>query len=79
MIEMPTDILPTVIVGTLTGLWFLHRRNREEKQIKLENYYNEQASRAYSKPLRSEHSAYHAATGHADRVPQVYHVIASSP
>ncbi len=31
-----------VIVGTLSGLFFFHRKTREKNQVKLENYYNEQ-------------------------------------
>jgi predicted histidine transporter YuiF (NhaC family) len=34
-----------VIVGILVALWFFHRKTRKENQIKLEQYYNEQASR----------------------------------
>jgi len=40
-----------LIVGVLTGLWFLHRRWREENQVKLQEYYNEQI--AYRQSIMS--------------------------
>lgn len=40
-----------VIVGVMTALWFLHRRWREENQVQLEQYYNEQI--AYRQSIMS--------------------------
>ncbi|KAL1412561.1 hypothetical protein Q8F55_000308 [Vanrija albida] len=40
-----------LIVGVMTGLWFLHRRSREEHQVMLEQYYNEQI--AYRQSIMS--------------------------
>lgn len=40
-----------VIAGVMAGLWLLHRKAREENQIKLENYYNEQI--AYRQSIMS--------------------------
>lgn len=40
-----------LIVGVMVGLWFLHRRWREENQVKLEQYYNEQI--AYRQSIMS--------------------------
>ncbi|RSH93179.1 hypothetical protein EHS25_007532 [Saitozyma podzolica] len=39
------------IAGIMVGLWFLHRKSREENQIKLEQYYNEQL--AYRQSIMS--------------------------
>jgi hypothetical protein len=35
---------PTVIAGVLIGLYLIHRRSREEYQVKLEQYYTEQVA-----------------------------------
>jgi hypothetical protein len=40
-----------LIGGVLTGLWLLHRRWREENQVKLQEYYNEQI--AYRQSIMS--------------------------
>ncbi|WVQ66202.1 uncharacterized protein L199_004381 [Kwoniella botswanensis] len=40
-----------LIGGVMTGLWFAHRRSRNENQIKLEQYYNEQI--AYRQSIMS--------------------------
>jgi hypothetical protein len=40
-----------LIVGVLTTLWFLHKRWREETQLKLQEYYNEQV--AYRQSIMS--------------------------
>lgn len=40
-----------VIVAVMTGLWFMHRRWRNEKQVMLEQYYNEQI--AYRQSIMS--------------------------
>lgn len=40
-----------MIAGTLIGLYFIHRRSREEYQVKLEQYYTEQV--AYRESLFS--------------------------
>lgn len=40
-----------LIVGIMVGLWFLHRRWREENQIRLQEYYNEQI--AYRQSIMS--------------------------
>jgi hypothetical protein len=39
------------LVGVMTGLWLLHRRSREENQVKLQEYYNEQI--AYRQSIMS--------------------------
>ncbi|OWZ51965.1 hypothetical protein C356_02159 [Cryptococcus neoformans c45] len=40
-----------LIVAVMTGLWFMHRRWRNEKQVMLEQYYNEQI--AYRQSIMS--------------------------
>lgn len=40
-----------LIGGVMVGLWLLHRRAREENQVKLEKYYNEQI--AYRQSIMS--------------------------
>ncbi|GMK56585.1 hypothetical protein CspeluHIS016_0304250 [Cutaneotrichosporon spelunceum] len=39
------------LIGVMTGLWLLHRRHREENQVKLQDYYNEQI--AYRQSIMS--------------------------
>jgi hypothetical protein len=37
-------LLSPVIIGTGVGLFFIHKRSREEYQVKLEQYYTEQTA-----------------------------------
>lgn len=39
------------LIGVMLGLWLLHRRAREENQVKLQEYYNEQI--AYRQSIMS--------------------------
>jgi len=54
--------------GVLLGLYFFHRKNRQENQIKLEQYYNEQM--AYRQSIMSLSHAKHSLMSSSQNIPQ---------